>query len=913
MVEKNDFDSYFFNDLYDDSLIGEKLSDFQNRLYHNILNGKGFIQNNNIINGDTHNIKINQRLNLDYGFSMSTYSLHFKVNILPYYSERAFVTKYGYGKPISSNDIMKDSVVFNKSFYFFINGNYIHDVSIVIKKNESILFITPTSDDTQSNICKKDIDEIIASQKDDHMWTIVLGTKADFYTAFLTRSQLFTDNKIYISKLNEYKVYKKPTKNNCWTLYLTSSNLSYNIMETTSVALYSDSNGEYFLVPTEFKNYIYAKATTFRCLIVNEPECSGSGVYMNVDGVSPIFQIPFVKNPIPKRNLIVWAYDSTYKRKLHPLEVNADLYYPNIYDFSAMLDIAYYQLLYTKEKEIVVGSDDDPIILAIDHSVTKQYDLYLEWIEPMSDTSAFDSYIQDYMDCYPDTYATMMVSKTLPDDIQNYHPIVDPKFGAYDYFNSEYKGDYRAWRLSNFIQLLQDNPKRYDELFHMLYYGAKKYITRAYNAETEPHIYERSIKDIKDHCNNANDYRIIFDIAQAYIHFYDPLEEEMPVDLYLNGILTTPTHIMKYGTTHYIYFETTKIANKETIQMDMDLINNEVVSGTVSFTGINYTYTSEDLELLGLSRKTSLSDIVYYIPSTGAYISNDNFAMEAQISVADIQYIGTDKVDTVSEFADEVTLYDKSKELVVPTDDDYIILRVTRVNHEITDLDSTKEIVLNNVELSLSDKGVQNYLNTSIGIATTDFYNKEVLTVKSSDLSSGTYTYTYANFIGKPTKDRFRIFNNGLRVSPSNINITFNGYNKNAVIKISNVKVGELIIQYIGYDEITLYDSTVRGLKQTSDEIFYLADILDTPFDTLAYKVYIDGYRVSNDQIKTVGQGNMIMIQIDNYSYSNTSNIVIYKQKHDIDLYDFDINSQFLDKIAVTDSTFRKYLINKYK
>ena len=67
MVVKNDYDSYFFNNLYNDELIGGKLAAFQNRLYNPILKGKEWIQNNRIINGDIFDVKINQDLNMSPG------------------------------------------------------------------------------------------------------------------------------------------------------------------------------------------------------------------------------------------------------------------------------------------------------------------------------------------------------------------------------------------------------------------------------------------------------------------------------------------------------------------------------------------------------------------------------------------------------------------------------------------------------------------------------------------------------------------------------------------------------------------------------------------------------------------------------------------------------------------------------
>jgi hypothetical protein len=102
MVTKNDYDSYFFNNLYNDELIGDKLAAFQNRLYNNILSGKEWIQNNRIINGDLDDVKIDQALNKEFNMPEGTYSLHLNTNIIPFYSEKAFFDKHKYGEVISS-------------------------------------------------------------------------------------------------------------------------------------------------------------------------------------------------------------------------------------------------------------------------------------------------------------------------------------------------------------------------------------------------------------------------------------------------------------------------------------------------------------------------------------------------------------------------------------------------------------------------------------------------------------------------------------------------------------------------------------------------------------------------------------------------------------------------------------------
>lgn len=912
MIVKNDYDSYFFNNLYNDELIGDKLASFQNRLYNPILKGKEWIQNNRIINGDIFDVKINQDLNMLYKLPLNSYSLQFNRNIVPFYSEKGFFTRYGYGKVISSTDIMNDCRIFDKNFYFFLGGYLIHDVKLVIFKDKCIIFIVPTSIDNPSDICKEDIDEIIDSPETDLMWTVMLTTKADYYTTTLPRASLFKGNKIYLDNFPTFKRYSKPYKSNCWTLYVSGTGRSYNIMSGSNVSLQKDDEGEYFLISDEFKNYIYAKANTLRCLVINEPECSGTGIYVDVEGSNPIFQIPFKKNPIPKRNLIVWEYDNETKRKLHPLEVSADLLYPNIYDFTEMLTEAYLHMLFTKSKKLVLDASNRVIVFGKNRGNGKFFDLYIEWIEPMQDVSAYDSYIQDYMDCYKDIYAANLINGKLPQEIKDYHPIVDPKLGAFDYLNSEYKGDYRAWRLTNLIKLLKDNPTRYDELFHMLYYYRKEYITRTYSFKTESHIYDRNIVDNKNQCDNAQELLVNFDQPQCFVRFFDYHYMIKPVGLFFDGKFNFPTYVMRVGTTLFVYFDSKFIMNHETIQMDVELVNNPQETRNFFFPKSDSSIDLEDLEF---NRKVSLSNIIFYDVDTGEYLTKDSdLTFKAQISIADISYIGMDKVDTTSELNTEMVLATKNGELVTPNNYDCIVLKVTRIKHEISDPESNQLVDLDNVQISLNGGNSLKYVRKGLGAATTDFYQQKVFTIKQSDLIDNKYSYVYMKFVGKPDKNRFRIYVNGLRLNPNKYDISFKGFCKDAVIDFhSGIPKGEYIIQYMGYDEIVRYNGQVSGLKKTSDNILYLRDILDTPFDPMVYKIFIDGYRISDDQIKLVGQSNMIMINPTYYPFTDSSEIVIYQQKMDEDLYEFKSDSQFLDKTSIEDETFRHYLIEKYK
>ena len=88
-----------------------------------------------------------------YNLPLNSYSLQFNRNIVPFYSEKGFFDRYGYGSVISSVDIMNDCRIFDKNFYFFLGGHLIHDVKLVIFKDKCIIFIVPTSTDFVSVVC----------------------------------------------------------------------------------------------------------------------------------------------------------------------------------------------------------------------------------------------------------------------------------------------------------------------------------------------------------------------------------------------------------------------------------------------------------------------------------------------------------------------------------------------------------------------------------------------------------------------------------------------------------------------------------------------------------------------------------------------------------------------------------------
>ena len=902
LIQKYDYETYFFNDIYDDELIKDKTRTWQTHLYHDILKGKAWYQNNRIINGDITDFMIRPHINRRFGFPANTYSLYLNTNIIPFYSERAFYDKYGFETVITSMDIIKDNKLFSKNLYFFLNGYYIHNVELITWKDKSILFIQESSD-----IKISDIENIINEDEGDNSWTLMLSSKSDYYLTTMTRMSLFSDNKIYLSNFTEKRIYNKPNKNNAWTLYITGMNDSYNIMTGTSATIQEDENGKYFLVNDKFKNYIYNNVWNVRCFVINEPDCDGCGIYVNTEESTPIFAIPYKKNPIPSQNLIIWEYDNETHRKLHPLVTFVDLKYPNIYNFENMLDASFLVMLFTNSKELVFDSNESVIIFDSSGEGDIHYDLFIEWVEPVTDISAFDSYIQDYMDCYQEDFTRQSINDELPELIQQYNPIEDLKIRSQDFYTSEYYDDYRAWKLSRIIELLKDNPKRYDELFHVLYYKAKKYLTRCYTPVEEPHIYQRSIMDNKDHCDNYDESVMLFHDPQSYIRVYNYTDEKKPVSLYIDGVFDLPKYVMQYDTQLFIYFPVSKLVNRP-IQIDIDLIDEDIEFGSFSFLN---SASSFALSELGINHRVALSDLIFYYDD-GNYVDSSGLSITAEVNVYQIQYNGSDEVTTLVDLASETILADSEGDVIEPTDYDYIVLDVSTDHITVSGFNGKKKINLDDVSLMINkdcdDKSL--YIRKSIHLATTDFYDQRVYTLTQEDNNQ----YVYHNFKGKPSKSRFRVFCDGRRISPNQYQVTFEGYDLDVTFDFLFDITGKLIIQYIGFDEELISEDTIREYKKSNSDIIYLASELNTPFDTLTHKVYINGYRIPDSRIKVVGQSNMLLIDNTDTEHTFTDNSVlsIYGQSHDKDVFGYDQDSQFLDKLSIKNDTFRNYLITKY-
>lgn len=860
MITMNDYELYFLNNVYEDNIVNSCISEFKNQLYTINLDNKKNAQQNIITKGSLSDFKIDLSLNETYKMPFKSYSIVLPYSLAPYYSEKEFFKLYGYESPISSVDIMKNANVFNKSFHLFIDKYYIYDVKIVFNRHSCIIFIPNTKNSPSSDI------ERIISDSTSGEWSILWKSKSDYLDTYTTRSNLFDGNRIPVSVFSYHRVFNKE-KSNHWTIHV-SYGENVNIMISTSATYVEDQNGDYFEVSESFRNYIYGISTTMRCIAINECDCKGSGVYVNSEGSLPIFQIPYIKNPIPCENIIVWEYDKVNDIKLRPIMSNISMKYPNIYDFTKMYSSG---------------------------------DIYIEWLEQTNDILSFDDYLKDYIDCYKDSFVSMILNKTAHQKILDYIPILI-NITSEDYFNSEFKGDNRAWRLDKFIQILKDNPNRYDIFFRKMCEYSKEYNSISYTYDESPEIYNRSIMNNGMHCENAEELIVLFNEPHTYIHVYN--SDSMPryCNLFINGTKRKITYNMTFGSNTYLYFPCSYIQNHEDIHVDIGLDNNsEIDDQMFSIKFISNIYRFENSKKLDTN---ALADLIYYIDGSNFYIDISDIQYEIRIKQSDIKYYGIDQEDKIATLASVQVLIDKSINVVKPTDYDYIIVNESLEDVAVGRLPHYRKIDLDNINIGF--KHVK-YIDTVVHVATTNFYR-----INTFDYTDQT-EFTIEKFKGKPDKNRIHIFINGKLVSPSSYTINFPVYyGGDLTITNMSFETGDMLVEYISYDEKIVFNGIISDLKTGNYDILYLDNILDIPFNDIIYKIYVDGNRLHNTYIKTIGQSNAIMINNAPFEILDDSEIVIYQQCMDKDPYEYNSDVNFLSTIMKEDPIFESYMISKY-
>lgn len=926
IFEMSAYDFCFLNNLYDDDIVVDSVKDF-NHQYETDIYAEGVNHKQEVRTGKTREFSVNNELNYKYGIKAGSYSLRIPTNNVAWYSEVEFIDKYGYEVPISSLDILDDMTVFNRSLLLFIGDSFIYEVFYVLTKTEMIAFLQINNHLTK--------DGIISLLSAETTWSLLYTEKGMTYRTFAPSNKLFDEDKIYVKSLSPREKIASPTTDGRWMLFMSNDPVSYDIMSCTPIPLLTDDAGElYFRISGEFKAFIYQKTRTLKCLLLNDPNCCGSGVWVYSNENAPIFQIPYERTPFSPENIMCWEWDPMSRRKLHPLLSDVALTYPNIYDF---------------------------------RNVEFDNCMYIEWSEAPGIPNITHPPFQDYIEYQGALYPHKVLTGDVPGVINEYAPAPAQPVAEAMYPQSPYFRNYRFWKVYQLVYAMLDNPLRFRKFFNRIYRKLARYITSTYSIEEYPDIYQRSIRNNMEHCDNVATKTTTFLSPHTFIKVNNESGLYRHCALYIDGIRKIPTYNMTYDGYMYVYFPAAWIENGEQIQLDVGLVSDVTKIDDILF---QFRFNSSVQKFLNadFSRERSLADLIFYDHTSKDIIDvcDDKhavrkFDMKLSISIYDIDYKNRD-------LSDEISFLDTDAELVVPGDGNkelifasdtfnYFIVKKKTIDHP---LNMTgwikplhKDIDMSALHLSNPHPSV---VGRQLNMASTDFYASYVYDFAGDENFVGLIelwergdwnaaktdydptpfyvqrndlfivngnTFTLHKFKGAHSKEHFRIFMDGILQNPNTYNIEFpTKYGGDCIITVTFEQRGYMLIDYLPYEEEVIVNEELDHFLTGGDDMIFLQTHLNgAPFDNRLHRVYLDGIRIAPKDIKVVGDGGAIIIRKERYrdklTSSSNPNLLIARQALDTWMSPLSYNrhqkrSWMLESILLEDRFFREDVIRNF-
>lgn len=853
-MTKNDNELYFLNDQYDDLLVSQFLNKINHQLYSTALRQEAVMQNITCYSGTMSDFKSDWDKNWEIGLPYKAYVARINFRLFYIYNEKKFLRKYGYGKVIPLLTIMKDHEVFAKSPVVYIDKYVVMEVSFMIYPNRTYVIIKPAPNEGIS------IQKMTEFINNDVKWSVVLNQKTDYYYTYKSRTSLFNGTKIDLNHFVDKVLYNKEDKTNNWDIYMSIVPNEPNLLTHSIANIITENGVKYFNISQTFKDYVFNSVSNIKVYAINSYRRSGYGKFISNGNNLPIIQIPFAKNPIPPECIMVWKYDKLTDSTVTKLTNSIVHHYPNVYDLRGMWN----------------GIDD----------------LFIEWFENMPPLMEFDNNLEKYLDCYGSDYASMILNKTAAQPVLEYSPLLSFVYDYDDYQTSPYFGDIRAYKLSKLTPLLHDNPIRYHAFMDYIYTKIQKKSTMTYTITSHPQIFSRSLMDNRNECFDNSSLMKNFSEPMTYIKIYNRNQIDSSCYVYVDGKRIPIEYVMTIGYNTYIYFAKRYITNQSKIVLDVSNIPDmKQVSGALFFNKLNSYSIFDNADDF---KYVTGADLLFYRAYNSEFIDASNFSYRISL---DTYYINHESFR--ENFLGDQYLVTSDLDIFSPINADLFVLQPEQTQITLSNKDFYKKIDIKRFTLAVNNPKL---LNHKIIAVRTDIY-------QSKYIEDGRgMEVTIDVFKGKPDASRFRVFAGGILLNKDQFTVDIPPtYNDPVTVHIRNFVFDsryDVLVEYIPFDEDIIYEG-IPTSEMYKDGLLYLDKLSNKPLNLRLCRIYINGHRISDSDIKYTGINDIY--KINNY-YGEY--ITIYQQRTDRDPYEYEIakDNMVLNSVARIDNTFSTFI-----
>ena len=871
-------DLYFFNNMYDDKIVFEEMISNRRMNFFQSLRHQMCVQGFKIVSGKVSDFTINPAINNTLGIPNNSYTLHLDYSIVPYYTKKRFLDKYGYNHPVSMNDIFKDHSIFNHMLVCQVQNYFFFGLEVAEAPNGCYLVIKPGRSTGVSESYMKTLIE------KETPWTLFFQNQVQIFHTFQNKYLIFTGitdkDKYYLPMKNFVEIssmIEKPASRNQWNLFCTGVNDNENLTIGTNATIVTRDRVEYVEIPLSFANFCIANSTNCKCYLMNSYRRMDSFIHTTNGEVEFSSVINYRKNPVPISNVYIYEWDAANKIKKKIIAFEGYITHPNLYHFSLKI------------------ADGDSI---------PEY-VYVEWMEASETQCRFDNIMKELIDCYGSEFYTKLLDNEFSPSVQNYSPAELTQYDFKEFLESDNYPDIRDFRLKCLIESLQENPYRYRNLMKRLSSINKQSIRHVYKEDENPEVFSRSVMDTSGEIYDA-DYA--FHFSEPMMYFKVHLSKEMVPSaiVFVNGYRVNTEYIHSVGKDSFIYIKRSDLdsTKKNTIEIEVFCIDTKVshkVEKTMRFfsTGISTLIEGRS----AFDEKMDIGQFSFIDKATNYHLKPDEISFRYSMDEIKLRPMSGEPIEFYFKHNDREFFKTSGDEFFV---DENLTALTVREESVMEDIPTNSHKLLNTADIFLS-LNTSFRVNDDIIVTNNNHYQKFYLKdgMKQTAL-------TIPKFRGKLSPDRFRVYYGGKLLNSEDYNLQLPmKYNEDVKVSIYNISAQhrrrEIIVEYLPVDEDLIHD----GIPEASiyhDGLFWF-DNLDFPLLPEMMRVYVNGMKVSEEDIISVG--GMNIFSITNYKLGDSLKIFIPA----IDEFRYSLQSSQMilnDEMMINDK-FRNFMISKSK
>lgn len=574
---------YFFSDMFDDTLLTKFFNRIAKETYDVSVKDQRYATGRHIgLKNRTvfYSVKFSDfKVNPVYNNKTKLPPMSLTARIpgltMPIGDMKLFLRQYGGNYPIIKlDDFYTRYNIFEKVPMINVDDYRVMVAWFVINRDRSVTLVLPFDKDNEYSMDKYGVENMCNLKA-------LLTDDSEFLISFMDHEKVlkYTDNEIANAvpgtdtyslilqndkKLNN--LADKPDASNSWDFIAYDGSRS-NLYRVCSCNEEYTSIGTKFDIPTrsfQILRPVLERGPDAQYGYFMKRQNRRSLMYFAIDPhILPIFNLEYAYNPSSDATLEIYHFNSSNFIKGRRLnnENHFQKYFPNIYDFSEMV-----------EEEELTG---EVLIEIFEYYPSHTNSTMRNSLKPL--VQSLGNYYTEFVNNGYDVGA----------GIQSYKPTM-PNIYYPDYWkstneHSEYWGNHRGYLLNKLMDIMKSDPYVLNKYYQYLAELNPKVITKSGTPKTFKFNtglsgeFSGSNPIVMDTSSITEDTVITFDVPHSYIS-YRANDKRVPSMVYINGRFTIPTaHVFENGI-NYLFFPVDTIKNA-VLQYETasDMINSQPI------------------------------------------------------------------------------------------------------------------------------------------------------------------------------------------------------------------------------------------------------------------------------------------------------------------------------------------------